>query len=103
MTNHAKICHESQTIFMNISDGSFLIIALPNIILEQSVFVDNHGQLMKDIGPECKKSYAQYQVNDKKMNKWVSSLLRSKLNQDIFNEISLEPKKLIKNPNWKNI
>ena len=99
LTRHAKNTHENKTIYMNMSDGSLYIMSLPFVINEKSLFVDKHGQILG----ECDKKFADFLINNKRLNKWVNSLVMKKLHQEVLNQISIDSQTLISEPIWKDL
>ena len=81
------------------SDGSLYIMSLPFLINEKSLFVDKHGQILG----ECDKKFADFLINNKRLNKWVNSLVMKKLHQEVLNQISIDSQTLINEPRWKDL
>lgn len=99
LTEHARNFHKGKCIFIDLSEGTLLIIKMSFLLMLRTAFVNKHGDLMKE---NCM-NFSSYLLDKRFVDKWVHSIINRKLAQEVINEISVNPDSLIENPNWSMI
>jgi len=100
LTKHAKNFHEGKSVFMNISDGTLLIIKFPLIISLKSLFMNRHGEFLKD----SDMNFQNYLKDSKTLGKWVDCIWNKRLPQEVLRQIEINEECFVEGgeTNWKN-
>ena len=100
LTTHAKNYHEGKSFFLNISDGSLLIIKFPLIISLKSIFLNKHGEFLKDSDMD----FQDYLKDSKSLGKWIDCIWNKGLPQEVLRQIEINAECFVEGGqrNWEN-